>query len=118
MDIISRKERSNVNTLIIVLSVSSRIAKCQQRILKLREDTMRKRKPKNRMDRLAKTEIIITLALIAPLYMLFIEHDELFMLFLLEISFMAVIGLMFFIMVWTALKISEWIQRILERWLR
>lgn len=118
MDIISRKERSNVNTLIIVLNASSRIAECQQRILKLREDTMRKRKPKNRMDRLAKTEIIITLALIAPLYMLFIEHDELFMLFLLEISFMAVIGLMFFIMVWTALKISEWIQRILERWLR
>ena len=71
---------------------------------------MRKRKPKNRMDKLSRTEMIITLA--------FIEHDELFMPFLLEISFMAVIGLMFFIMVWTALKISEWIQRILERWLR
>lgn len=118
MDIISRKERSNVNTLIIVLSVSSRIAECQQRILKLREDTMRKRKRKNRMDKLSRTEMIITLAMLCPLWLVFIEHDELFILFLLEISFMAVIGLMFFIMVWTALKISEWIQRILERWLR
>ena len=43
------------------------------------------------MDKLAKTEIIITLALIAPLYMLFIEHDELFLLFLIEMSFLAAI---------------------------
>ena len=70
------------------------------------------------MDRLAKTEIIITLALIAPLYMLFIENDELFLLFLIEMSFLAFIGLMFFVMVWTALKISEWIQKLLERWTR
>lgn len=79
---------------------------------------MRKRKRKNRMDKLSRTEMIITLAMLCPLWLVFIEHDELFILFLLEISFMAVIGLMFFIMVWTALKISEWIQRILERWLR
>lgn len=79
---------------------------------------MRKRKPKNRMDKLSRTEMIITLAMLCPLWLVFIEHDEMFMLFLLEISFMAVIGLMFFIMVWTALKISELIQRILERWLR
>jgi len=70
------------------------------------------------MDRLAKTEIIITLALIGPVYMLFIEHDELFLLFLIEMSFLAFIGLMFFVMVWTALKLSEWIQKLLERWTR
>ena len=89
----------------------------QHQILRLRKNIMRKRKQK-RMDRLAKTEIIITLALIAPLYMLFIEHDELFLLFLIEMSFLAFIGLMFFVMVWTALKISEWIQKLLERWTR
>lgn len=70
------------------------------------------------MDRLAKTEIIITLALIGPVYMLFIEHDELFLLFLIEMSFLAIIGLMFLVIVWTALKISEWIQKLLERWTR
>lgn len=70
------------------------------------------------MDKLSKTEIIITLALICPLYMVFVEHDELFMLFLLELSFLAVIGLMFWVMVWTAIKISEWLKKLLERWIK
>lgn len=98
--------------------MGSQTAEWPQRIPKLREDIMKKREQKNRTDKLSRTEMIITLAMLCPLWLVFIEHDELFMLFLLEISFMAVIGLMFFIMVWTALKISEWIQRILERRLR
>ncbi len=76
---------------------------------------MRKRKPKT-MNRISRTEIIITLALICPLYIVFVEHDELFILFLIELSFLALIGVMFFIMVWTALKVSEWLQKLLERW--
>lgn len=104
--------------MIIVLSISSRIAEWEHQIQKQLKDIMKKREQKNRMDKLSRTEIIITLAMLCPLWLVFIEHDELFILFLLEILFMAVIGLMFFIMVWTALKISEWIQRILERWLR
>ena len=62
--------------------------------------------------------MIITLALICPLWLVFIEHDDIFMLFLLELSFMAVIGLMFWIMVIIALKIAELIQKIVERWMR
>ena len=103
--------------MIVASHVLFQTAGSQHQILRLRKNIMRKRKQK-RMDRLAKTEIIITLALIAPLYMLFIEHDELFLLFLIEMSFLAFIGLMFFVMVWTALKISEWIQKLLERWTR
>ncbi len=68
------------------------------------------------MNRISRTEIIITLALICPLYIVFVEHDELFILFLIELSFLALIGVMFFIMVWTALKVSEWLQKLLERW--
>ena len=103
--------------MIVASHVLFQTAGSQRQILRLRKNIMRKRKQK-RMDRLAKTEIIITLALIAPLYMLFIEHDELFLLFLIEMSFLAFIGLMFFVMVWTALKISKWIQKLLERWTR
>ena len=68
------------------------------------------------MNRISRTEIIITLALICPLYIVFVEHDELFILFLIELSFLALIGVMFFIMVWTALKVSEWLRKLLERW--
>ena len=79
---------------------------------------MKEREQKNRTDKLSKTEVIITLALICPLWLVFIEHDDIFMLFLLELSFMAVIGLMFWIMVIIALKIAELIQKIVERWMR
>lgn len=79
---------------------------------------MKEREQKNRTDKLSKTEVIITLALICPLWLVFIEHDDIFMLFLLELSFMAVIGLMFWVMVIIALKITELIQKIAERWMR
>lgn len=79
---------------------------------------MKEREQKNRTDKLSKTEVIITLALICPLWLVFIEHDDIFMLFLLELSFMAVIGLMFWVMVIIALKIAELIQKIVERWMR
>lgn len=79
---------------------------------------MKERERKNRTDKLSKTEVIITLALICPLWLVFIEHDDIFMLFLLELLFMAVIGLMFWAMVIIALKIAELIQKIVERWMR
>ena len=79
---------------------------------------MKEREQKNRTDKLSKTEVIITLALICPLWLMFIEHDDIFMLFLLELSFMAVIGLMFWVMVIIALKIAEMVQKIVERWMR
>lgn len=104
--------------MIIASSVGSQTAEWPQRIPKLREDIMKEREQKNRTDKLSKTEVIITLALICPLWLVFIEHDDIFMLFLLELSFMAVIGLMFWIMVIIALKIAELIQKIVERWMR
>lgn len=104
--------------MIIASSVGSQTAEWPQRIPKLRKDIMKKREQKNRTDKLSKTEVIITLALICPLWLVFIEHDDIFMLFLLELSFMAVIGLMFWIMVIIALKIAELIQKIAERWMR
>lgn len=104
--------------MIIASSVGSQTAEWPQRIPKLREDIMKEREQKNRKDKLSKTEVIITLALICPLWLVFIEHDDIFMLFLLELSFMAVIGLMFWIMVIIALKIAELIQKIAERWMR
>ncbi len=104
--------------MIIASSVGSQTAEWPQRIPKLREDIMKKREQKNRTDKLSKTEVIITLALICPLWLVFIEHDDIFMLFLLELSFMAVIGLMFWVMVIIALKIAELIQKIAERWMR
>lgn len=104
--------------MIIASSVGSQTAEWPQRIPKLREDIMKEREQKNRTDKLSKAEVIITLALICPLWLVFIEHDDIFMLFLLELSFMAVIGLMFWIMVIIALKIAELIQKIVERWMR
>lgn len=104
--------------MIIASSVGSQTAEWPQRIPKLREDIMKEREQKNRTDKLSKTEVIITLALICPLWLVFIEHDDIFMLFLLELSFMAVIGLMFWVMVIIALKIAELIQKIVERWMR
>ena len=104
--------------MIIASSVGSQTAEWPQRIPKLRKDIMKKREQKNRTDKLSKTEVIITLALICPLWLVFIEHDDIFMLFLLELSFMAVIGLMFWAMVIIALKIAELIQKIVERWMR
>lgn len=104
--------------MIIASSVGSQTAEWPQRIPKLREDIMKKREQKNRTDKLSKTEVIITLALICPLWLVFIEHDDIFMLFLLELSFMAVIGLMFWVIVIIALKIAELIQKIVERWMR
>ena len=98
--------------------MGSQTAEWPQRILKLREDIMKEREQKNRTDKLSKTEVIITLALICPLWLVFIEHDDIFMLFLLELSFMAVIGLMFWVMVIIALKIAKLIQKIVERWMR
>ena len=104
--------------MIIASSVGYQTAEWPQRIPKLREDIMKEREQKNRTDKLSKTEVIITLALICPLWLVFIEHDDIFMLFLLELSFMAVIGLMFWVMVIIALKIAELIQKIVERWMR
>lgn len=98
--------------------MGSQTAEWPQRIPKLRKDIMKKREQKNKTDKLSKTEVIITLALICPLWLVFIEHDDIFMLFLLELSFMAVIGLMFWVMVIIALKIAELIQKIAERWMR
>ena len=104
--------------MIIASSVGSQTAEWPLRIPKLQEDIMKEREQKNRTDKLSKTEVIITLALICPLWLVFIEHDDIFMLFLLELSFMAVIGLMFWVMVIIALKIAELIQKIVERWMR
>lgn len=67
------------------------------------------------MDKLSRPEIIITLAMIAPLILVFIEHDEGFILFLIEIGFIAIIGLMYVGFVLTAIVITEFVKKIIWR---
>ena len=62
-----------------------------------------------------RADIILTLALIAPLFLIFVEHDEGFMLFLIEIGFLAIIGLMYVGIVLTALAVTNFIQKLLWR---
>lgn len=65
------------------------------------------------MNKLSRPEIIVTLSLLPAVFMVFVEHDELFILFLIELGFLCIIGLM---MVYIYLFFQALI--FLMRWMR
>lgn len=67
------------------------------------------------MDKLSRTEVILTLSLIAPVILVFIEHNEGFMLFLLEMGFLGIVALMYTGLVLIALIVTEFIEKLLWR---
>lgn len=65
------------------------------------------------------TIIILILAMLVPFYWVFVKHDEFFTLLLIEIAFIAVIGLMYvalvFLAMWAVNAISRLINIIWEK---
>jgi hypothetical protein len=65
------------------------------------------------------TIIILILSMLVPFYWVFIKHDEFFILLLIEIAFMAIIGLMYvalvFLAMWTVNAISRLLYALKER---
>ena len=59
------------------------------------------------------TIIILILAMLVPFYWVFVKHDEAFILLLIEIAFIAVIGLMYVALVLLAMWIVNAISRLL-----
>ena len=47
------------------------------------------------MNKLSRPEVIVFISVLPILFMIFVEHDELLVLFLIELGFMGVIGLMY-----------------------
>ena len=58
--------------------------------------------------------IIFILSMLVPFYLIFVEHDEAFILLLIEIAFLAVIGLMYVALVLLALWITNAISRLIN----
>lgn len=59
------------------------------------------------------TIILLILSMLVPFYWVFIKHDEFFILLLIEIAFMAIIGLMYVALVFLAMWIANAISRLL-----
>ena len=64
---------------------------------------------------LSRPEIIVFISVLPILFMIFVEHDELLVLFLIELGFMGVIGLMYVVTVIVAIAIVDLIGKILRR---
>ena len=64
---------------------------------------------------LSRPEIIVFISVLPILFMIFVEHDELLVLFLIELGFMGVIGLMYVVAVIVAIAIVDLIGKILRR---
>lgn len=60
------------------------------------------------------TIIILILAMLVPFYLVFVEHDEAFILLLIEIAFIAVIGLIYVALVLLAMWIVNAISRLIN----
>lgn len=58
--------------------------------------------------------IILILAMLVPFYWVFIKHDEFFILLLIEIAFMAIIGLMYVALVFLAMWIVNAVSRLIN----
>lgn len=67
------------------------------------------------MDRSSRIELIITLLLSILVIVVFARYNEGFMLFLLEIAFLVIIGLMYTGLVLLALIVTEFIGKLLWR---
>lgn len=59
------------------------------------------------------TIILLILSMLVPFYWVFVKHDEFFTLLLIEIAFMAIIGLMYVALVFLAMWIVNAISRLL-----
>ena len=59
------------------------------------------------------TIIIFILSMLVPFYLVFVEHDEAFILLLIEIAFIAVIGLIYVALVFLAMWIVNAVSRLL-----
>lgn len=64
------------------------------------------------------TIILLILSMLVPFYWVFVKHDEFFILLLIEIAFIAIIGLMYTALVllamWAVNAISRLINKIWE----
>ena len=67
------------------------------------------------MDRSSRIELIITLLLSILVIVVFARYNEGFMLFLLEIFFIAIIGAIYTGLVFIALIVAEFIEKLLWR---
>lgn len=65
------------------------------------------------------TIILLILSMLVPFYWVFIKHDEFFILLLIEIAFMAIIGLMYvalvFLAMWAVNAVSRLLYALKER---
>lgn len=67
------------------------------------------------MNKSSKIEVIIMLLLVISVIVVFAKYDEGFMLFLLEIAFLVIIGLIYTGLVLVALILTEFIGKLLWR---
>ena len=61
------------------------------------------------------TTVILILAMLVPFYLVFVEHDEAFILLLIEIAFIAIIGGIYVALVLLAMWIVNAISRLIGR---
>ena len=61
------------------------------------------------------TIILLILSMLDPFYWVFIKHDEFFILLLIEIAFMAIIGLMYVALVFLAMWVVNILGRIINK---
>ena len=61
------------------------------------------------------TIILLILSMLVPFYWVFIKHDEFFILLLIEIAFMAIIGLMYVALVFLAMWVVNILGRIINK---
>lgn len=62
------------------------------------------------MNKLSRPEIIIFMSVLPILFMIFIEHDEMFLLCLIELGFLLIVGLLYAAIVILIIKIFSRIK--------
>ena len=67
------------------------------------------------MNKLSRPEVIVFISVLPILFMIFVEHDELLVLFLIELGFMGVIGLMYVVAVIVTIAIVDLALKIIRR---
>ena len=67
------------------------------------------------MNKLLRPEVIVFISVLPILFMIFVEHDELLMLFLIELGFMAIIGIMYTVPVVIVVSLCDWIEKKLNK---
>lgn len=67
------------------------------------------------MNKLSRPEVIVFISVLPILFTIFIDHDELFILFLIELGFMAIIGITYTVLVIIVVSLCEWIEKKLNK---